>query len=313
MNKGSLTSKFGKVGILTGGDSSERDISLATARSIEKVLKELNIDFKTILAEGDFVRELMKDHVDVVFIAMHGGKGESGCVQGMLELLGIPYTGSGVLASSVCMNKVYSKKFFEYHGIKTPKWQTLRKIDRLKMNLPLVFKPVTGGSTIATAIVRKKSEIPGAFKAALEESMRSNDNIAGKVLVEEYIPGREITVGILDGKALPVLEIESITEFYDYKAKYETGMSKHYPLTDIDTALYKKVQSTAENAFKIAGCKGMARVDFRLNKKDFFILEINTIPGMTRTSLLPEAAGLAGMNFNTLVIKILESATKKVK
>lgn len=305
--------EFGRVGILTGGESSEIEVSIATAESIAKAFRELNIDFKIIFAESNFTQKLIDESINIVFIAMHGGKGENGCVQGMLEILGIPYTGSGVLSSAICMNKVYSKKIFEYHGIQIPKWQILGNIDELKLNLPLVIKPVTGGSTIATTIVRKRDDLKEAFEVALKESRKCSDNTGENVLAEEYIPGQEITAGILNGKALPLLEIEPVAEFYDYKSKYEPGMSSHYSPRSMDPALYKEIQNTAENAFKAAGCRGMARVDFRLNKKDYYILEINTIPGMTETSLLPEAAGLAGIDFNTLIIKILESATKKVQ
>jgi D-alanine-D-alanine ligase len=304
-----VSKNIGKVAILTGGYSPERDIALVTAKCVEEALKELNIDYKVFLAEENFHQEIKSENIDIVFIAMHGGLGENGGIQGMLETLGVPYTGSGVLASAVCMNKIYSKKIFEFHGIKTPKWQTLESIDELKLALPLVVKPAMGGSTIATSIVTDESNLQNAFEITLDECKKTND----EVMAEEYIPGRELTVGILDGKALPLLEIKSKTEFYDYKAKYEPGMSEHSHPDDIETELYEKIQKTAEYAFKVTGCEGMGRVDFRLNNEDIFVLEINTIPGMTQTSLLPEAAEIAGIDFNTLIIKILESAKKKNK
>jgi D-alanine-D-alanine ligase len=295
--------KWSKVGILTGGRSAEREVSLATAQSVENALKELNMDYSVIYAEGDFTEKLVLENIDVVFIAMHGGEGENGCVQGLLEVMGIPYTGSGVLASALCMNKVYAKQILEHNGIKTPQWQKIDSADDLKLELPVVIKPVSGGSTVATSIVREPGNLEDAFRKARE--------LNEDVLVEKYIPGKEITVGILDSGALPVLEIESMTEFYDYEAKYMRGMSKHYPLEGIDKALYKDIQDAALKAFTVMGCESMARVDMRLHGREFYVLEINTIPGMTPTSLLPEAAQMAGMDFPDLICKILESATKK--
>lgn len=304
--------KFGKVGIITGGDSAEKDVALATAKSIELALINLDINYCVIMTEGDFVKKILEEKINMAFIAMHGGMGENGSIQGMLDIMRIPYTGSGVLSSAVCMNKSYSKKIFEYHGIKTPKWQEITTLKELKLAVPVVVKPVTGGSTIATSIVRKSEYLEKAFQTARKAIDKYADRNNVKILIEEYISGREITVGILNGRALPVLEIESMTEFYDYKAKYVQGMSKHSSPEDLNNGLYRKIQDTAIAAFKAVGCKGVARVDFRLKGEDFYILEINTIPGMTQTSLLPEAAELEGIDFNSLIFKILEGTSKKV-
>ena len=297
--------KFKKVAVLTGGDSAEREVSLNTAKSVSAALSNLNINHTVVLAEGDFYNKLIKQNVDVVFIAMHGGVGENGCMQGMLEVLGIPYTGSGVMASAICMNKIYSKKLFKLHGIKTPIWQQLESPGDIDIALPVVIKPVSGGSTIATTIVKEEHQLEGAFKKVKDTTFGG----VPSVMAEEYIPGREITVGILDGSPLPILEIKSVNEFYDYEAKYSDGMSEHYEVKDLSPALYKNIQDTAIKAFNVAGCSGMGRVDFRLNGDEPYILEINTIPGLTKTSLLPEAAELIGIDFNALIIKILESAT----
>ncbi|MFH1414770.1 MAG: D-alanine--D-alanine ligase [Elusimicrobiota bacterium] len=301
---------FGRVAVLTGGESAEKEVAYSTARSIEKALTELGVEFGTVQAEGDFVKVLASGNYDMVFIAMHGGKGENGSIQGLLDTLDIPYTGSGVLASAVCMNKVFSKKIFKYHNIPSPGWQLMESADSLEIDVPLVVKPVMGGSTIATTIVRDKEGVPEAFEKARISSEQSGCENDG-VMAEEYIPGREITVGVLNGRALPLLEIESMTDFYDYTAKYQIGMSKHYPVEDIAAGLYDDIQAAAELAFRVTGCSTMARVDFRLDGKNFYILEINTIPGMTETSLLPEAAELAGIDFNTLVKGILESTSAK--
>ncbi|MBN2407240.1 MAG: D-alanine--D-alanine ligase [Elusimicrobia bacterium] len=306
-----MKSGIGKVLLLTGGDSAERDISLATAENIRAALLEMGIEHVTLHAEGDFIGGVIKENPDVVFIAMHGGSGENGCIQAVLEYAGITYTGSGVLASAVCMNKDVSKKIFEFHKIRTPSWQLIGSAAELKIGLPVVIKPVAGGSTIAVTIVREKSALQKAVSEALEAS--DDPDSAGRVMAEKYIPGREMTVGIIDGKALPLLEIISKTDFYDYKAKYEPGMSEHGEPRDIPEKLYKGMQEAAQKAFAAAGCRGVGRVDFRLNGNAYYILEINTIPGMTKTSLLPEAAGIAGIDFNTLITRILQSAKNKAK
>jgi len=303
--------KSKKVVLLTGGNSSEREISLATASSVEKALKELQFKYSVVAAEGNFVEQVLLEKPDVVFIAMHGGAGENGIIQGLLETLKIPYTGSGVLASAVCMNKSLSKIIFRHYGIKTPEWEEIKKAEDITIKLPLVIKPVEGGSTIATAIVKTEEQLKPAVENALKH-IGAGRNSSVKIMAEEYIPGREFTVGILGGKALPVLEIVSKTEFYDYEAKYMNGMSEHFPPEDIDEKIIGQMQSTAEKAFKAAGCRDMGRVDFRFDGKTFYVLEINTIPGMTGTSLLPEAAQLAGIGFNELVKRILKSASEKV-
>ncbi len=294
---------FKKVAILTGGDSPEKEISLKTARSVEGSLKRMGIYNEIIPAEGDFAGRL-QDGFDIVFIAMHGGMGENGSIQGLLQTLGLTYTGSGVLSSAVCMNKPVSKKLLRFCGIKTPRWQVLNSCDELEIELPVVFKPSEGGSTIGTVIVRKKELLKKAFAEVSEASL----GFGGEVMAEEYIPGREITVGVLRGKALPLLEIKPGTEFYDYRAKYTEGMSEHFEPEDLSPALKKEIRDTAEKSFRAAQCRDMARVDFRLNGEDFYVLEINTIPGMTSTSLLPEAAGIAGIDFDGLVMEILKSA-----
>lgn len=301
-----------KVCILTGGNSPERKVSINTAESIQSALQEMGISYNTILAEGDYFTSLQNEKPDVVFIAMHGGNGENGVIQGLLESMGIPYTGSSVLASGLCMNKVYSKIIFEHCGLKTPKWETVRNIDEITLDLPIVIKPIDGGSTIATFIINDIKELSESFNLVYEEAKKSRENEDTSILVEEYIDGREITVGILDGDVLPILEIISVTEFYDFEAKYQKGKSEHKHIENIDAQLYKCIQEAALKAYNSIGCRGMGRVDFRLRENEYFILEINTIPGMTHTSLLPEAAEIAGINFNLLVLRILKSAKKKI-
>ncbi|MFC2091256.1 D-alanine--D-alanine ligase [Elusimicrobiota bacterium] len=304
---------IGKVGLLTGGESPEKEISLASAKSVEISMQNMNINYKVFQADGDFLNEIKNSDIDVVFIAMHGGKGENGVVQGMLDSLGVPYTGSGVFASALCMNKAICKQILRVNGYKTPAWQMIRNSQEIQIGLPAVIKPVSGGSTVGTYIVRDKNKLQEAVGGALKAASDGTGNGSEYVLAEEYVPGREITVGILDRRSLPILEIESMTEFYDYTAKYEKGMSKHHVVEDIEGTLYSRIQKSAEDVFKLMNCKTMARIDYRLDKEDFYILEINTIPGMTQTSLLPEAAEIAGIDFDALILKILESAIQKDK
>jgi len=298
-----LSDSFGKVVVLTGGGSAEREVSLKTAGSIKDALEKLGINHSLVDARDDFIPELIKEQPDLVFIAMHGGSGENGCMQGLLEILKIPYTGSGVLSSALCMDKIMCKKLFEYHGIKTPRWQEMNSASDLNIKLPVVIKPVSSGSAIATSIVKKNEQIQESYDAASREGE--------KVIAEKYIPGREVTVGIIDGEPLPVLEIFSKNSFYDYEAKYSRGMSVHREMEDSGGKLYSKIQEVAVRAYETAGCSHMGRVDFRVDGDDIYVLEINTIPGMTSTSLLPEAAGYAGIDFPELILRIIKSASEK--
>jgi D-alanine-D-alanine ligase len=303
MNSKNFSEEFGKVVLLTGGKSAEREVALKTAASIEKVFSQIGLNYTRMLAEDNFIRELIKQQPDLVFIAMHGGEGENGSIQGLLEVLSLPYTGSGVLASALCMDKVRSKEIFRYNGLPTPDWQELKNGDEVNLKLPVVIKPVSGGSTIATTIVKNKEEI--------ETAVNKVRNTGDRTIVEKYIPGLELTVGVVDGKSLPVLEIVSETEFYDYRAKYENGMSRHHSPRGVGQKVLNRLRTQAEFAYEVTGCSGAARVDFRLDGEKGYILEINTIPGMTETSLLPEAAQLDGISFRELVVNILKSAQKK--
>ncbi|MEA3506617.1 MAG: D-alanine--D-alanine ligase, partial [Elusimicrobiota bacterium] len=278
-------------------------VALKTAASIENVFSQIGLNYTRLLAEGNFSQELISQQPDLVFIAMHGGKGENGSMQGLLEVLNLPYTGSGVLASALCMDKIRSKEIFKYNGLSTPDWQELKNGDEVKLKLPVVIKPVSGGSTIATTIVRNEEDIEPAVKKVRDTKDR--------VIVEKYIPGREITVGVVDGKSLPVLEIISETEFYDYRAKYENGMSHHHSPRGVSEKILSRLRAEAEIAYEVTGCSGAVRADFRLAGKKGYILEINTIPGMSETSLLPEAAEIDGISFRELVVNILKSAQKK--
>lgn len=291
-----------RIGVLMGGWSSERAISLKTGKAIYDALKKEKCNVVAIDVDRNIIEKIKKKKIEIAFIALHGPFGEDGCIQGLLEVLDIPYTGSGVLASALAMDKIKAKEIFTYHDIPTPRWWVITKDDKAlitKLKLPLVIKPSRQGSTVGVSIVETRKELFPAIKKAF-----SYDKI---IIAEEFIPGRELTVGILNNQPMPVMEIVPKNRFYDWQSKYTPGMSKHIvpaPLTKQETKL---AQEMALKANQSLGCKGATRVDMRFNKKQgIFVLEINTIPGMTRESLLPEAARAVGISFNELVIRILE-------
>jgi len=304
-----------KIALLLGGPSSEREVSLKTGGAVASALKGQGLDVVEIDVGEDLsrlVEDLRKAEPHVVFIALHGAFGEDGVVQGVLEYLGLPYTGSGVLASALAMDKVASKRLFSYHGIPVPRYTIFRRegwtlpgetpLDGL--SYPLVVKPAAEGSTIGVSIVREEGDLEGA----LDEAYKYGDT----VLVEEFIQGREITVGILGDEALPVIEIVPETGFYDYRAKYTPGLTRYEVPAKLPVEIAITVQEMALLAHRALGCRDVSRVDFRLAEEGTpYILEVNTIPGMTETSLLPKAAAAAGISFKELVLRILESALKK--
>jgi D-alanine-D-alanine ligase len=298
-----------KVGVLLGGLSAERDISLLSGNAILSALKEKGYNACSIDVDKDVAKRLLTDRIDVAFIALHGRWGEDGTIQGMLEIMGIPYTGSGVLASALAMNKYMTKIILMFHRLQTPDFQVFQAENYLKdrpgekilSGYPLVVKPVSEGSTIGISIVKNE----GQLKKAIKEAFRFNDQI----IIEEFIDGPEITVGILNGSPLPVIEIVPKSGFYDYESKYTSGMTEYIFPARLANEQLSEIQNTALKAYKALGCHGAARVDMILDVKgNANILEINTIPGMTKTSLLPKAAYHAGYDFNTLVQEMLESA-----
>ena len=332
-----------KIIVLMGGDSTERDVSLVTGDQIaaaltangHEVIKidpiatraeqtELNqtdhhwigidypdYDLKPMHRGSLYLKNLLiikRLKPDVVFNALHGGKGENGIVQGMLDSAGIPYTGSGRLASTLAMEKDLSKQLFRSAHLPVPKGVVLNRPGASRktvkqLPLPLVVKPNDQGSTIGLEIVTDPE--------GLEPAIRNAFRFSPKVIVEEYIKGREVTVGIIKTRALPVLEIIPQHELYDYECKYKDGMSRYQVPAEIPHILAQKLQTLALKAHKTLGCSGYSRVDFRLNEAGQpFILEVNTLPGMTGTSLLPKAANAADIHFNALVELIVEQGVK---
>jgi D-alanine-D-alanine ligase len=297
-----------KVGVLMGGQSDEREISLKTGKAITCALKTRGWQVAEIDVDQNVWERIRDEKIDVAFLALHGRFGEDGTIQGMLEIMGIPYTGSGVLASSLAINKIFTKIILQNAHILTPPFTVLEEQDELKgdspFGYPVVVKPSSQGSTIGTHIVKTKSDLKKAISDAFKYDNR--------IMIEEFVPGRELTVGILGTKAFPVLEIIPQSGFYDFKAKYTHGVTKYICPAPIDHDLSKSIQKLGLAAHSALGCRDFSRVDFRINEDGIpFCLEINTIPGMTDTSLLPKAAKVSGISFPDLVESILFMALSR--
>jgi len=297
-----------RIAVLMGGPSSEREISLKSGNCVLEALKEAQLNVTAFDVNRELPDRLIKGKIDLVFIALHGKPGEDGTIQGMLDILNIPYTGSGVLASALSMDKIASKRLFQIAGIPTAKFKAISKdkpctANPLK-NFPVVIKPSTEGSTIGVSIVKKESE----FKKALETAFRYDDNI----MCEKYIDGKEIAIGILEEKALPVIEIIPKSGFYDFNAKYRKKLTDFVVPAELQEEKSAQIKQIALNAHNVLGCTGMSRADMKLDSKlNPYVLEINTIPGLTETSLLPKAAQAAGISFMELCLRLLDLAIRK--
>src|SRR3989304_1104316 len=297
-----------KIGVLMGGMSSEREISLKTGTAICNALKETGYNVVSIDVGKDIAKKIADEKIDVAFIALHGKYGEDGTVQGILEIMGIPYTGSGVLGSAVSMNKVISKELFERHGIPTPTYEVIYKKDYRKghkfmTGFPLIVKPANGGSTIGVNVV----DNIGILDSAIYDAFKFDDYI----LIEKFIDGIVLTAGVLEDMALPVIEVCPTKGFYDYESKYTPGMTEYFIPARIDKKKTEECQKLALKCHKVLRCRGITRTDMIMDKgKKFFVLKINTIPGMTATSLIPMAARAAGIEFKALLIKALEMAVR---
>ncbi|MBI4715442.1 MAG: D-alanine--D-alanine ligase [Nitrospirae bacterium] len=300
-----------RVGVLMGGMSSEREISLKSGRLVAEALKRRGYDVVPLDVDREVAAALRREKVEAVFIALHGRYGEDGAIQGLLEVMGIPYTGSGVLASAVGMNKIMTKRILESRRIPTPASIVVRRdgypgagresIRRRGLRFPWVVKPSAQGSTIGVRVVDREE----LLEEALGEAFRYDP----EALVEEFIPGREVTAGILGGEPLPLVEIVPKESFYDYATKTTAGMAEYRVPAPLPLETTRAIQSAALDVHRAVGCRGVSRVDFRVDPTGRpFVLEINTVPGMTETSLLPQAARAAGIDYDTLVERILESA-----
>jgi len=325
MRKKDLREK--KIGVLLGGTSAEREVSLKSGTAVYNSLRSLEYNVVAIDAGEDLCTVLKKQKIDVAFIALHGGHGENGAVQGMLEIMGVPYTGSGVLASALAMDKEASKKVFLYHNVPTPPFKIVMR-DALSVmskktfspqpplakggtvssrithhalpdfKMPWVIKPATEGSSVGVEIVRDNAGLKGALKRAFA--------YGEKVIAEKYIKGKEVQIGILNNRVLGGVEVRPSLEFYNYEAKYTAGLTEYIFPPRLLKKVYERAKETALAAHKALGCSGATRVDLIINSEgDPFVLEVNTIPGMTETSLLPKIAKNAGLGFGELLTRIL--------
>ncbi len=297
--------------VLMGGLSGERKISFLTGKSCSKALKKKGYKVRELDATGNFVDKLKKLKPKLVFNALHGRYGEDGFVQGILEFLKIPYTHSGILSSSLAMDKELSRILFRKNKIKTPKYFILhkdydgnlnRKIKNKKIKFPIVIKPINEGSSLGVYICKNKIQFNKNYN-----KLRNEYN---KILVEEYIPGKEIQVAVMGDKALGAIELIPKREFYDYKAKYSSkAKTKHVMPAALSRKKYNEVLFLARKAHKVLRCRGITRSDFRFFKDKFYLLETNTQPGMTKLSLVPEIAHYCGIKFEDLVVWMARDAS----
>lgn len=292
-----------KIGVIMGGTSQEKEISLLTGQEIIRGLDESKYEVIPILINTkDELIDKVKE-IDFAFIALHGSFGEDGTIQGVLETMEIPFSGSGVLASALCMDKNISKKILKAEDILTPNWTIVTKGEEIDYNkvenlrYPLVIKPNNGGSSIGTYIVRKRDE--------LENAVIQCFNYNNEVIIEEYIQGEEITCPVLGGEVLPILSIKVKAEFFDYNSKYTSNDTiEEIALLSKDMRI--KIEKIALKIWEVFKLKAYARIDIIVKEEEVYVLEINTLPGMTKTSLLPKSAAAVGMNFPTLLNKIIE-------
>ncbi|MFA5389583.1 MAG: D-alanine--D-alanine ligase [Candidatus Omnitrophota bacterium] len=310
-----------RVGVLMGGPSSEREISIRSGNAVCKALEAKGVDYVAVeLGAGPNVNgykesvaaQLASLDLGVAFVALHGEFGEDGGVQELLEKMGIPYTGSSSAASKIAMNKISAKEVFRMKNIPAPRHEILtrdvfekgagKKAYFENLGRSLVVKPSNGGSSIGLNIVDNEEDLA----AAIKEAFKYDD----KLIIEEYISGREITVGIIEDRALPVVEIVPKRKFFDFTAKYEKGLTEYIVPAEIEEKMYKRCQDTALRAHKALSARSFSRVDIILNESlGPVVLEVNTIPGLTATSLLPKAAKAIGIDFENLCLKILGSAS----
>ncbi|MDH5739466.1 MAG: D-alanine--D-alanine ligase [Nitrospira sp.] len=304
-----------RIGVLMGGRSSERDISLKTGQAVHQALIRLGYDVVAIDVTDRLHRDLEGQQVAIAFLSLHGPGGEDGTVQGFLETMGIPYTGSGVRASAVGMHKVVTKTLLASQGIPVAAGTVVREGDRPSLarilreshlDLPIVVKPVAQGSTIGVTVVRRA----GQWKEALALAHRFDP----EAMVESYIPGHEAAVSLVGSaaegvKTLPAIEIVAPEGFYDFSAKYQKGKTQYLCPAPFPSKVLRQVSELARRTYEVLGCEGAARVDFRITPRGRpYVLEINTVPGMTETSLLPMAAAQVGIGYDALVERILQSA-----
>jgi len=300
---------IGRVGVLCGGPSSEREISLRSGRAVYNALIAEGVDAVLLDISGALPDTIKNNGIDVAFIALHGRFGEDGTIQRILEVCNIAYTGSAPEASRTALDKIASKTLFKKKGIATPEYIVFEK-DKFNLEeasalgLPVVVKPQLEGSSIGLSVVKEKRYLKDAVEQAFA--------YGPKILLEDYIEGRELTVGILDDKPLPVIEIVTKGHVYDYKAKYDDPETGYLVPAPLGRDIADKAKELGLRSHAALGCRFFSRVDMMMDKEGkIFVLEVNTIPGMTERSLLPKAAAAAGLNFTRLCIKLIEDALER--
>ena len=297
---------FGKVAVLLGGKSAEREVSLKSGGMVLAALRKKGVDAHPFDPKEKDLLELVKERFQRVFIALHGGFGEDGTVQGVLEWLGIPYTGSGVLASALAMDKVRTKRLWAAEGLPTAPYEVLAKDTNLrtvakKLGVPLFVKPASEGSSVGMTKVKKAGDLEEAYALAV--------NYDPVVIAERFIDGAELTVAIVGERVLPIIRIETPREFYDYEAKYIANDTRYLIPCGVAEKKEKELQAICLKAFRSLGCRGWGRVDLMLDKRGRpYLLEVNTSPGMTDHSLVPMAARAVGISYEDLCVQVLEMA-----
>jgi len=298
--------EYGNIALLMGGWAAEREISLKSGNAVLAAMQKLGLAVTAIDVDRNVLSRLMQGNFDRAFIALHGRGGEDGVIQGALEVLNIPYTGSGLLGSSIGMHKMKTKQIWLAAGLPTPAYARLRCADDLdavakELGFPLMVKPVHEGSSIGMSKVEKREEFDKAWQVAMEHD--------SEVIAERFIHGKEYTVGILNGRALPIIRLETPRTFYDYEAKYLANSTKYIIPSGLSQDVEVKIQQLALDAFLQVGCKGWGRVDLFLDDaQEPWLLEVNTVPGLTDHSLVPMAASAVGIDFEHLVLEILETS-----
>jgi D-alanine-D-alanine ligase len=297
---------FGKVAVLMGGRSAEREVSLKSGGMVLRALRSKRVDAHAFDPAEKDLELLRRERFDRVFIALHGRFGEDGTMQGILEWLGIPYTGSGVLASALAMDKVRAKRMWQAEGLPTAPYLVLDKDTDFKtaakkLGVPLFVKPASEGSSVGMSKVKRAGDLEEAFALAV--------NYDPVVIAEKFIDGPELTAAIVGERVLPIIKIETPREFYDYEAKYIANDTRYLIPCGLAAAKEKQIQALSLKAFQALGCRGWARVDVMLDKRGrAYLLEINTSPGMTDHSLVPMAAKAVGISYEDLCLRILEMA-----
>ena len=295
-----------RIAVLGGGFSKERDVSLVSGRAAERALKAKGFDVSFIDVARDIpalVSAIAAAKPDVVFNALHGRYGEDGCIQGLLDMMALPYTNSGRLASAVAMDKPAAKRMFAAAGISVAEERVVTVAEAERgdvMDRPYVLKPVNEGSSVGVKIVR-----PGDNRPPLDDLGLAADDL---IMAERFIPGREVTVAVMGDRALAVTEITTARDFYDYEAKYAKGGSAHILPAKLPRGQYERAMELSLKAHTALGCRGVSRADLRLDGDEFFMLEVNTQPGLTPTSLVPEQAAHVGLSFEDLMVWMVENA-----